>query len=332
MTIHARSEHLAAIAIDFELTPAEHAEMTEHLATCQACRALAVAYRTDAAGMREIAFAQPPAQIRLAVIAATARPVQRTIQPWKLLVAAALLLGALVGVAAAIGAWNSRPTLLVTVPVATPSAGPETGPTPTTGSSPIVPLVALEVGCGGTGIQIPTPVVRASADGVHIHVVNTSGAPLDFGIENASGLAIAGDEVPGASGAYVYTIGTGTYGFTCGQARTTFAVVDPDGLYAPLDLSCDSQTKGTTDYAAGATGPHGSPVDIAGRELRGLLPTDVVESAGYPQASGPHFVRVVRDGRVIAVLGFEDDGHGGWLSGGLQTCAGSGISTASPNP
>lgn len=93
MTIHSRAEQLFAEAIDFDLTPAEHAEVTEHLASCATCRTLASGYRTDAAALREIAFAQPPAWVQAAVLAAAERPIARTIRRWKVLVAAALLAG-----------------------------------------------------------------------------------------------------------------------------------------------------------------------------------------------------------------------------------------------
>lgn len=98
MTTHARIEQLLAAAIDFDLTPAEHADLADHITTCPACRALAAAYRSDAYSLRGIAFAEPPARVRSAVFAATARPAVRTFEPWKLL-AAALLVGLTIGAA-----------------------------------------------------------------------------------------------------------------------------------------------------------------------------------------------------------------------------------------
>ena len=41
-------------------------------------------------------------------------------------------------------------------------------------------------------------------------------------------------------------------------------------------------------------------------------------------------VRVVRQGRVVASLGYLDDGHGGWLFAGDQACPGSNISVVPP--
>jgi len=124
MTTHFRYEQLTAAAIDFHLTPTEQADVAEHLETCSACRTVDATYRTEAAGLRGLAFADPPPRIRSAVVAAAALPATRAIEPWKLLVAAALLLATFLGAALAIGAWDSRPTLVVTVPVPSRSSNP----------------------------------------------------------------------------------------------------------------------------------------------------------------------------------------------------------------
>ena len=136
MTTHARAELMTAAAIDFGLTPAEQAEIADHLARCRACRALAAGYRTDASGLRGIAHAEPPARVRTAVLRAVARPPTRIIGPWKLFMAAALLLTALMGAAAAIGAWNSRPALVAVVPTTEPSAEASVRPSPVPSGGP----------------------------------------------------------------------------------------------------------------------------------------------------------------------------------------------------
>lgn len=191
MTTHPRFDELAAAAIDFGLTSAEEADVANHLATCRACRALAAAYRTDATALHEIAFADAPARVRSAVLAATARSATRTIQPWKLLAAAALLIGALIGAALAIGAWNSRPTLVETIPVVPPSANPATTPVPNSSVMAVEPFgdflffrgVAQEGERNGSAWVAPTaggppvrlgPATEASwaADGRSIHLVS----------------------------------------------------------------------------------------------------------------------------------------------------------------
>ena len=694
MTSHARSEQLLAAAIDFHMTPAEYTEMADHLAICPDCRALAAGYRSDASTLRAIAFVEAPAHVRSTVLRAASRPTSRAIEPWKLLVAAALLLTALLGATAAIGAWNSRPSLVVVPPITSPSeppakaprAGPSTGPiealdpttaqwtkvgvvdatsgpivgsvggyamltsgldwafgdvttvafstdgqqwdstnlanpvtncpgwgpagdeqvadavaraiatnghefvivgeeaphdaascanvaasirpvawyssdgrtwqrsapfevggqnpratavwatptgwqaavegsanaiwesvdglswhrvaglastlpvsvgtgsaldgtlvfadpqtrglttspdgrtwtpvsgvddcnaaegatqilgpmaqrldawviafdmrilcsshdltswsgttttgglgvvgqtrygaiavgdacfgagvtcapdpwanlstdgttwspmahppvdngkaladgpagvlmigqgaadggattvwrldpAPTEGAGPTASPVpaALQIACDGATTQIPTPVVKAQPDGVHIQLANSSGHPLTFAIENQFG----GEAIPIDGAGYIYAFGPGSYRLSCvesGGVFATFEVVDPDGLYASFE--CDStsggSTTGSADYVQGATGPKGALLDVARSELRGLQPSDVVERAGYPKAAGTQWVRVVRDGHVVTLVGYLDDGHGGWLIGQTGSCSGSNVTVVPP--
>ena len=195
----------------------------------------------------------------------------------------------------------------------------------TTEASPVAVPLVLVVTCDGMRTDIPTPFVRTQADGIHVHVTNTSGRTLDVQIEDAAGAPLLGDAVLEAGGAFVYTFGPGSYRLTCGTTPTSFAVVDPDRFFTPSELLCADQTSSAVDHAPGARGPHGSLLDIARAELHGLEPTDLIERAGYPRAAGDQLVRVVRAGQVVAVLHYADDGHGGWLLGGTRTCSGSGV-------
>ena len=169
MTTHSRSEQLVATAIDFGLTPAEQADVSDHLATCPACRAMAAAFRTDAVALREIAFAQPPARVRSAVLTAAALPAARTVEPWKLLAAAALLLAALLGAFAAIGTWNSRPTLVVVVPTASPNtsltATPALNPSPAEPSIEPTPFAPPAAACPPPATAVRLPDVTVSVGG-----------------------------------------------------------------------------------------------------------------------------------------------------------------------
>ncbi len=182
MTTHARSEHLSATAIDFGLTPAEQADVADHLATCQTCRALAAGYRADASALRAIAFVGPPARVRQAVLGAAALPATRTIKPWKLLAAAALLLATLIGAAAAIGAWNSRPTLVVVVPIASPSAGPSATAAPSADHTP-KPSPPAVAAVEPTGALLFVRGVAAESDrnGSAWIVPAAGGPPLNLG-------------------------------------------------------------------------------------------------------------------------------------------------------
>jgi hypothetical protein len=195
----------------------------------------------------------------------------------------------------------------------------------TTEASPVTAPVVLAVTCDGMHADIPMPLVRTQADGIHVYVVNTSGRTLDVQFEDAAGSPLLGDAVPEAGGAFIYTFGPGGYRLTCGTTPTSFIVVDPDRLYTPSELLCAVQTSSAVDHAPGARGPHGSLLDIARTELRGLEPGDDVEHAGYPRAAGDQQVRVVRAGQAVSVLEYADDGHGGWLLGGMRTCSGSNV-------
>jgi anti-sigma factor RsiW len=104
MTTHAGFERLIATAVDFTLAPRERSELEEHLASCAACRSMADGYRADASALRGIAFVEPPPGIRVAVLAMASRPFALRIVPWKILLAAALLLATLVATTFAVGA------------------------------------------------------------------------------------------------------------------------------------------------------------------------------------------------------------------------------------
>jgi Kelch motif. len=208
-----------------------------------------------------------------------------------------------------------------------PSSGTSVSANPS--ASPVP--ASLQVACDGSTTAISTPLVKAQADGIHIQLANSSGRALTFAIENQFG----GESIPVGGGTYVYTFGPGSYRLSCvesGSAFATFEVVDPDGFYTPI--ACDStsggSTIGSTDYVQGATGPKGALLDIARLELRGLQPADVVERAGYSKAAGTQWVRVVRDGHVVTIVGYLDDGHGGWLIGQTGTCSGSNVTVVPP--
>lgn len=248
MTTHARTEQLLATAIDFSLTPAEHGAVTGHLATCPTCRALAAAYRTDASALRAIAFAGPPARVRSAILTAAALPAPRTIKPWKLLAAAALLLAALLGAFATIGTWNSRPTLVVVVPSASSSAKPAATPAP----SPS----AVEPPVEPTPYAPPAPKCPAPATAARLPDVTVSvgGAPGKLATLWGSGTTTcsttgSSDGVPSKPTA-VFSAGPGD----------RFTLVLPSGWKF---LHVDTTDRATTSDAA-----PGPPIDTPDRPSR----------------------------------------------------------------
>jgi len=330
MIDHRHALALAATALDFPLDASDRGMLDAHLRECAACRAELAAFHHDAARLAALPPIAPPARVRGAI--GRAHPVHRFV----LLAAAALLLTASAGVALVVGsalrdARNPDVSPAPSTPARSSAEPTAAASISTVAASPVEAPSKLEVACDGTRADIPTPLVRAQADGIHIHFANTSGHELAFGIEDATGLALLGDSIPVVGGTFVYTFGTGSYQLTCGGTTASpFAVVDPDRLYAPAELGCASGTTGTSDYVAGARGPRGSLLDVARTEFRGLEPGDVVEHAGYPQAAGNQLVRVVRHGEVVAVLEYTDDGHGGWLISVTRTCSGSNVTVSPP--
>jgi hypothetical protein len=205
------------------------------------------------------------------------------------------------------------------------------GSTSIPAGGPIEPAAELEIRCDGTTTVIPSPAVRARADGVHLRFSNTSGKTLEFGIDEAARLPLVGDSVAPEGAAFVYTLGTAGYRLGCGGPQATFTVVDTDGNYTSVELACPtSGTTGTSDYGEDARGPKGTVLDVARMEIHGLAPGDVVERAGYPASDGDQLVRVVRNGLVLAVIAYADDGHGGWLVGMTRMCPGSRITVGAP--
>lgn len=115
MNAHPRIAELAALDVDFGLSPGDRTELEQHLEGCEPCRALVRAYRADAEALRADAFARAPARVRTAVLGAASRPVVRN--PFnQLLVAAALVGLLLIGLVVAAGALRNEDRKLALVP------------------------------------------------------------------------------------------------------------------------------------------------------------------------------------------------------------------------
>ena len=132
---HERALELSAAAVDFELSPAETAELEALLAGCPSCAQRAAAMRTDALALSRPLTLEPSARVDAAIAAEIAH---RTTRSGRLVLvaAAALLALALLG-AAAVGAyllrtWQTAPPITVvpspTAPVAIASPDPSAAP------------------------------------------------------------------------------------------------------------------------------------------------------------------------------------------------------------
>ena len=220
---------------------------------------------------------------------------------------------------------------VVVSPVPTQSAAPSPTPTPssastagpTAGASDALPAV-LDVHCGPGAPTLGSDRVRTSPGGVRFHVTGQPG--WELGIDHESGhdavlLEAANQDV-------VLGVAPGDVSVNCSDPTLSSApstsplrIEDPDSWYRAKTISdgAGSCVSNSVDYAEGARGKAAGPIQQAREMLRGLQTGDVVERAGYATDKG--WVRVVRDGKVIGTLAFDDDGHGGWLYSGSTLCA-----------
>ena len=224
--------------------------------------------------------------------------------------------------------------LVLALLVAGPAAGcgqSPAKPAPTTpaGEAGWLPDVA-QIDCEVNGAKVLTTRVRPQPDGLHLNVENETGTELAFSVEESQ-TGGQGASAPTGSVDYVWSIPPGKVFVKCTNDEADpseiegamFEVVDEEGVWVSTSLadSCKEASMTTADYAIGAQGKEGGPVDIARRlfEKQGLRPGDVVESAGYPE-SDETIVRVTRSGDVIATMSFLRDGAGGWLAENTTLC------------
>jgi hypothetical protein len=197
------------------------------------------------------------------------------------------------------------------------------------GGSNEAPVEVAQFTCDANGSIAPSnSVVAAQPDGVHLAISNTGDTPVSFSIE---GLGGDGAE-PGEHKETVWQIRPGPATVSCsiitdGQtgvaSSATVEVVDPNGLYLPAELECASgEAYGSSgDYANGATGFAGDPVQVARDHVSGLEFDDLIERAGYPESRLP-VIHVVRDGAIVGKVTLRDDGSGGWLDDSVEGCGG----------
>ncbi|MGH2589319.1 MAG: hypothetical protein ACRDGW_00810, partial [Actinomycetota bacterium] len=183
------------------------------------------------------------------------------------------------------------------------------------------PEGALRVACDRTMIESDVRVVARST-GVHVIVDNTSADPLFFqlaperlgpwgGIEVQPGITELALQAPPGT----MTIRCSTEGSPTDEIAVE--VLDPESLFVPFTVTCPGVPE--IAYTISVTAWEGTeavpePVEFVRSRVEGLLPSDIVEGAGYPEAPNPA-VRAVRDGAVVA--GFElylDNGQ--WGVGG----------------
>ena len=142
-----------------------------------------------------------------------------------------------------------------------------------------------------------------------------------------------------AAGGAILTAGlvlAGCAGGGTGSPSTTVTpTVVPTSTVAPAPTAVPTSTAAPTaspssdgtscvspnlDYAQGARGKAGDPVDLAREDVTGLREGDVVER---DNAEGS--VRIVRAGAIVGSITYALDGAGGWLLMGGMLCDGLGL-------
>jgi hypothetical protein len=193
-----------------------------------------------------------------------------------------------------------------------------------------------QITCGADGAHVQSPVM-ARPDGVHLVVTG----PDDATVVVAGDPPVALGLQPGEfgpmvlytrSGSIVSELGPGTYEIGCRDGTSNAVlpvtaplfIVDPDGLWVDDRVTCLDRSIGNVDYVEGAEGSHGDLVTAFRQHLTGLLPGDVVTTAGYP-ATPARKVRVVRQGDVVAVGTYEQREPGNWLLSDVEKCDHAGL-------
>jgi hypothetical protein len=225
---------------------------------------------------------------------------------------------------------HSRPILaLVTVfSLVSCAERPAEHAEPRTADSPLPGLGRLVCERDG-GTSVETPVVAAQSDGVHFRIESR----LD---EPASINGLGTDVDPGTSEVTLSTP-PGKVEVACwpfSQHRdpepptVEMRIVDSDGLYVSPEIECSEGTSWSSifDFMEGTHGSHDDPVKLARKNLKGLRPNDTLELAGYPEH--PVGVRVVREGRTVAVVDFERTQDGGLLVAGGSGCSEDGVNVS----
>jgi hypothetical protein len=183
---------------------------------------------------------------------------------------------------------------------------PSVRPTPSVDISSI-PDVA-EVVCDEAGATATTPVVRPQRDGIHVGFDNRAGyreyflPDSEFQPSNGHG-----DRLPGGRTEALTENGPGAFFAGCfrnpaDEGRITdpgyvsLFAIDPEGLYTPEALDCDTPER----HVLRRVGPAGDLGAIV-RTIPGVLPDDVVLRPGYPDEAFIFEPRVVkRADRAVA--------------------------------
>jgi PASTA domain len=200
----------------------------------------------------------------------------------------------------------------------------------------------LRVTCPASGPPIvEQAVVGAQPDGLHILVDSRSDAdavlirqPSRPWIQWSSGSSHLDDEFvrpvpPGETLIWCYTEPLqepeDTHTGPQRADEASFRVADSAG-WVSTDLSCpfDKAQPFEANPTLGSVSNGGDLAAAAVRMVPGVLPSDTVDSGGYPESTSVLEIRVIRDGAIVAVADARGWGEGAWDIHGFA-CPGSSI-------
>jgi hypothetical protein len=239
-----------------------------------------------------------------------------------------------------LGGPESRPAAPSSpMPSTTPTRPANTTPSPdieANHSDPWGAPTALSVTCTRDGIELLSTEVPAQPDGVHVVVDNSGGAthllsdtkgPRPVPEDRTSRFDLFDPHPDG----YTRTVANwppGPVEIACefpglDQRSATVRVTDPNALWISDALACEE----TVPYNRETVIGNADIVKAVRENVRGVLPTDDIVRAGYPQDPFPAaYMLVVRDGDPVAVLILPYHGsEGGWHPFVGEICVGSGI-------
>ena len=217
----------------------------------------------------------------------------------------------------------------------------------------------LHMRCTPDQVTLDSTVVRPRSDGFHV-VVDASDEVVGVEVTNSPASTLGMGGPLHSDGESVFPLEPGSWHIGCyargggvvaGPSSAAFTLVDPEGVYTPVALVCDGRDGQTVSRRFAATGSPSSGVDgryepttqtveASVAAVPGILPTDVVREAGYPDGNGfkggPLYT-VLRDGRPLARLHIPVEVDRTWTLS-VDACPGSGIgpdagaASAGPTP
>jgi hypothetical protein len=191
--------------------------------------------------------------------------------------------------------------------------------------APDSPTKQNEAHNAGTLTRVLAPKVEAQPDGVHYTIDNRMGVDSSYTVDTPPGGGM-GDNLPRGESRHIEPFSPGALiriacdppdyggaGYGSEELEyATFEVLGGESGYRSRSLQCSSGGQ-ANGFAAQGGSLKGDPVELARRYFKkDIEEGDVVEVAGYPKSANAYsgiqgykqYVRVVRNGRVVAVINY----------------------------